>query len=115
VGRDLSGGQWQRVALARGLMRAGPFLVVLDERTAAMDAPSERALLDRYAAAARRAATATGAITLLVTHRFSSALAGDLIVHLDHGRIVETSTHHELVAAGGACAELSELQARGYR
>jgi ATP-binding cassette subfamily B protein len=114
-GRDLSGGQWQRVALARGLMRTDPLLVVLDEPTAAMDAASERALFDHYAAAARDAATTTGAITLLVTHRFSSARAADLIVLLDEGRIVEAGTHSDLIEAGGAYAELYDLQAQAYR
>jgi ABC-type multidrug transport system fused ATPase/permease subunit len=114
-GRDLSGGQWQRVALARGLMRTQPLLVALDEPTAALDAAAERALFDRSAGAARRAATTTGAVTLLVTHRFSSARAADLIVLLDEGRVVEAGTHAQLSEAGGAYAQLYELQARAYR
>jgi ATP-binding cassette subfamily B protein len=114
-GRELSGGQWQRLALARGLMRRDPLLVILDEPTASVDAPTERALFERYAAAARAAGEAYGAVSLLISHRFSTARVADLIVLIEHGRIVETGTHGELVAAGGAYAELYELQARAYR
>jgi ATP-binding cassette subfamily B protein len=113
-GRELSGGQWQRVALARGLMRPAPLLVVLDEPSASLDAPSEAALFDRYAAAARAAAAAHGTITLLVSHRFSTVRAADLIVVLDQGRVVETGSHEGLLASDGAYAELFRLQARAY-
>jgi ABC-type multidrug transport system fused ATPase/permease subunit len=113
-GRELSGGQWQRLALARGLMRDAPLLVVLDEPTASLDPQSEAALFDRYTEAARAAGAASGTITLLVTHRFSTVRAADLIVVLEHGRLLETGTHAELMAAGGTYAELFELQARAY-
>jgi ABC-type multidrug transport system fused ATPase/permease subunit len=113
-GVELSGGQWQRLALARGLMRQDPLLIVLDEPTAALDAAAERALFERYARAARAGAAARGAITLLVTHRFSSARAADHIVVLEGGAVVETGHHDALVRAGGRYAELHALLARSY-
>ncbi|HEX5427482.1 ABC transporter ATP-binding protein [Segeticoccus rhizosphaerae] len=113
-GVGLSGGQWQRVAIARGLMRQTPLLLVLDEPTAALDAATEHALFERYAEAAREAG-ARGSVTLLVTHRFSTVASADLVVVLDQGRVLEAGTHEELIAARGRYAELYELQARGYR
>ncbi len=112
-GRELSGGQWQRIALARGQMREQPLLTVLDEPTAALDAVTEAAVFDRHVkiAAERRH---QGAITLFVSHRFSTVRAADLIVVLDGGRVVETGSHEELMAAGGHYAQLYTLQARGY-
>jgi ATP-binding cassette subfamily B protein len=113
-GHELSGGQWQRIALARGLMRDAPLLVVLDEPTASLDAPTETALYDRYMAAARELGAARGTITLLVSHRFSTVRGADLIVVLDRGKVAETGTHEQLMAAGGTYAELFELQASAY-
>jgi ATP-binding cassette, subfamily B, bacterial len=113
-GVDLSGGQWQRIAIARGMMRQAPLLLVLDEPTSALDAATEHALFERYAAAVREAGR-HGGVTLLVTHRFSTVAAADLVVVLHQGRIVETGPHTELIANQGHYAELYELQARGYR
>jgi ATP-binding cassette subfamily B protein len=113
-GVDLSGGQWQRLAIARGMMRHEPLMLALDEPTSALDAATEHALFDRYAAVAAEAGH-RGAVTLLVTHRFSTVAAADTVLVLDNGRVVEQGTHAELVAAGGKYAELYELQARGYR
>jgi ATP-binding cassette subfamily B protein len=114
AGRELSGGEWQRLALARGLMRSSPLLVVLDEPTASVDAPSESALFERYAQAARTLAAANGTITLLISHRFSTARSADLIVFLEHGRVVEFGSHAELITRGGTYAELFSLQAAAY-
>jgi ATP-binding cassette subfamily B protein len=113
-GQELSGGQWQRLALARGMMRDLPLLLILDEPTASLDAITEAALFERYLSA-RQLAAQSGAITLLVSHRFSTVRMADLIIVLDQGRIVASGDHASLVRAGGLYAELYELQARAYR
>ena len=114
-GVDLSGGQWQGIALSRGQMRHEPLLQVLDEPTAALDPHAEQAIFETFVSSARHARLTTGAVTVLVSHRFSTVRAADLIVVLDHGRVVEQGSHEELVDAGGLYAELYELQARTYR
>jgi ATP-binding cassette subfamily B protein len=114
-GVELSGGQWQKLALGRAMMRSAPLLLVLDEPTASLDAETEHALFERYAGAARRVAAGTGAITVLVSHRFSTVRMADLIVVVDGGRVVEMGSHDALVGVGGLYAELYELQARAYR
>ena len=115
AGVELSGGQWQKLALARAMMRPAPLLLVLDEPTAALDAETEHKLFSRYASMASREAARTGAITLLVSHRFSTVRTADLIVVLDGGRIVGAGTHDQLMAAEGLYADLYDLQARAYR
>jgi ATP-binding cassette subfamily B protein len=118
-GVEVSFGQWQKLALARGFMRDRPLLLVLDEPTAALDAETEHALFERYAEAARggrdAAGVADGRITLLVSHRFSTVRMADVIVVLDGARVVEVGSHDELMAAGGQYAELYRIQAAAYR
>jgi ATP-binding cassette subfamily B protein len=113
-GTDLSFGQWQKLALARGFMRDRPLLLLLDEPTAALDAETEHALFERYAAAARDR-DGSGRITVLVSHRFSTVRMADLIVVLDGARVVETGTHDALMAKGGQYAQLYAIQAAAYR
>jgi ATP-binding cassette subfamily B protein len=113
-GAELSFGQWQRVALARGFMRDDPLLTVLDEPTAALDAETEHALFERYAAQSR-AGHRDGRITLLVSHRFSTVRMADLIIVLQGNRVAEYGTHDELMAHGGTYAELYTIQAEAYR
>lgn len=114
-GTEPSTGQWQKLALGRAMMRDAPLLLVLDEPTASLDALTEHALFERYAGAASRAAGRSGAITVLVSHRFSTVRMADLIVVFDGGRVTELGTHDALVTAGGTYAELYTLQARSYR
>jgi len=113
-GVELSFGQWQKLALARGFMRDQPLLLVLDEPTAALDAETEHALFEHYAAAAR-GRSESGRITILVSHRFSTVRMADLIVVLDGARLVEVGTHDELMAKRGQYSELYGIQAAAYR
>jgi len=113
-GVEVSFGQWQKLALARGFMREHPLLLVLDEPTAALDAETEHALFERYAQAAR-GSTPDGRITILVSHRFSTVRMADLIVVLDGARVVEVGSHEALMAKGGQYAELYGIQAAAYR
>jgi ATP-binding cassette, subfamily B, bacterial len=113
-GVEVSFGQWQKLALARGFMRDEPFLLVLDEPTAALDAETEHALFERYAAGAHRE-DVNGRITVLVSHRFSTVRMADLIVVIDGAHVVEVGSHEELMAMGGHYAELYGIQAAAYR
>lgn len=114
-GHELSEGQWQKLALGRAMMREEPLVLVLDEPTASLDAPTEHALFERYAGAARSTAKRAGAITVLVSHRFSTVRMADVIVVVDGGRVVESGAHPDLITQAGLYAELYELQARAYR
>jgi ATP-binding cassette subfamily B protein len=113
-GSDVSFGQWQKLALARGFMRDQPLVLVLDEPTAALDAETEHALFERYAAAVRED-NGLGRVTILVSHRFSTVRMADLIVVLDGARVIETGTHEELMARRGQYAQLYGIQAAAYR
>ncbi|MDP9197586.1 MAG: ATP-binding cassette domain-containing protein, partial [Pseudomonadota bacterium] len=108
-GRELSGGQWQKIALARAFMRSEADILVLDEPTAAMDAAAEATVYEHF-----RALTA-GRIAILISHRFSTVRMADQIVVLQNGRIIERGSHEELMRANALYAHLFSLQARGYR
>ena len=113
-GVDVSFGQWQKLALARGFMRDEPLIAALDEPTAALDAETEHALFERYAIRAKEGSQ-DGGITILVSHRFSTVRMADLIVVLDGSHVAEVGTHDDLVARGGQYAELYGIQARAYQ
>ncbi|WP_271188849.1 ABC transporter ATP-binding protein [Dactylosporangium matsuzakiense] len=114
-GAELSGGQWQKVALGRAMMREDPLLLILDEPTSALDAEAEHRLFEQYALNARRVGRRTGAITVLISHRFSTVRMADLIVVLDGARVAESGDHATLMAAGGLYAELYAVQAAAYQ
>jgi ATP-binding cassette subfamily B protein len=112
-GTDLSGGEWQKLALSRAMMRDYPLLTIFDEPTSALDPQTEHAMFERIARQTREQA-AGGGITLLISHRFSTVRMADLIVVLKQGRVVEQGSHEELMARPGLYAELYGLQARAY-
>jgi ABC-type multidrug transport system fused ATPase/permease subunit len=109
-GTDLSGGQWQRIALARALcaVKFGAGLVLLDEPTAQLDVRGETEIFQRMLAATRKVTT------ILISHRFSTVRHADRICVLEHGRVVELGTHDELIAAGGRYKTMFELQASRF-
>jgi len=108
-GRELSGGQWQKVALSRAFMRTQADILVLDEPTASIDAAAEATVFEHFRSLTR------DRIAILISHRFSTVRMADQIVVLEEGRIVERGSHAELVKLGGRYARLFELQAQGYR
>jgi len=108
-GRELSGGQWQKIALSRAFMRSDADILVLDEPTAAMDALSEAAIFDHFRSESHNK------MTILISHRFSTVRAADQIVVIHDGKILEQGTHESLLAENGQYAHLFKLQARGYQ
>lgn len=113
-GVDLSEGQWQRIALARASVREEVLLFVLDEPTASLDSPSEHAIFQRYFARARALAQRSGAVTVVVSHRFSTVAEADIVLVMEKGRLVEKGTHAELMERGGIYSEFYNIQASAY-
>jgi ATP-binding cassette subfamily B protein len=107
-GVELSGGEWQKVALARAYIRKAS-VVILDEPTAALDARAEYEVFSRFAE------LVSGQTALLISHRFSTVRMADRVIVLKEGRVVEEGTHDALLAQNGLYAELFSLQAEGYR
>ncbi|MDH5619959.1 MAG: ABC transporter ATP-binding protein/permease, partial [Gammaproteobacteria bacterium] len=108
-GRELSGGQWQKIALSRAFMRSEADILVLDEPTAAMDAASEAAIFDHFQS------QSDTKMTILISHRFSTVRAADRIIVIHNGKVLEQGNHESLLAANGQYASLFRLQAKGYQ
>ena len=108
-GRELSGGQWQKIALSRAFMRSDADILVLDEPTAAMDAASEAAIFDHFQS------QSDTKMTILISHRFSTVRAADRIIVIHDGEILEQGDHESLLAENGQYASLFRLQAKGYQ
>jgi ATP-binding cassette subfamily B protein len=108
-GRELSSGQWQKIALARAFIREGADILVLDEPTAAMDARAEAQVFEQFRELARER------MVILISHRFSTVRMADQILVIQGGHILEQGNHDALMALGGHYAHLFALQARGYR
>jgi ATP-binding cassette subfamily B protein len=108
-GRELSGGQWQKIALSRAFMRSDADILVLDEPTASMDASSEAEVFEHFRTAS------LNKITILISHRFSTVRAAAQIIVIHQGRILERGDHESLLAEDGQYAHLFKLQARGYQ
>ena len=107
-GEELSGGQWQKIALARGFMRDNAEILILDEPTAALDAQAEQDVFDRFTR------LTTGKTSIVISHRFPTVRMADRILVIEKGRIVEQGSHDELLVQKGVYAHLFQLQAKGY-
>ncbi len=108
-GRELSGGEWQKIALSRAFMRTNADILVLDEPTATMDAQAEATVFEHFRSLTR------GKMSILISHRFSTVRMANQIVVIQNGRIIEQGSHEQLTEAGGHYAHLFSLQAEGYR
>ena len=108
-GRELSGGQWQKIALSRAFMRSNADILVLDEPTSAMDAEAEMQIFNRFRAMTRNQ------MAILISHRFSTVRMADQIMVLSKGKVIEQGTHEELLTLKGRYSHLFDLQAAGYR
>jgi len=108
-GRELSQGQWQKIAVARAFTRTDAHLIILDEPTAALDVQTEYDLFTRLAELKK------GRTSLLISHRFSTVRMADIIIVLDKGKVIETGTHEELLQRGGRYAQLFSMQAERYQ
>jgi ATP-binding cassette subfamily B protein len=113
-GIDLSGGEWQKLALARSMMRSAPLVLALDEPTYSLDVESERRVFEWFSRVAKTDNPA-GTITIIVSHRFSTVRAADLIAVIAEGQLAEVGTHADLLARDGAYATMYRTQADGYR
>ncbi len=114
-GRDLSGGQWQRLALARGLMRPTPLLLILDEPTVSIDAVTEQRLLERCVTNARALARTAGTIVVFVSHRYATTRLADQVLMVEDGHISERGSHSQLLAAGQGYSDIYLSQKEAYR
>jgi ATP-binding cassette subfamily B protein len=112
---DLSGGQWQRVAVARGHMSEAPAIRIFDEPSAALDHEAEEALFDALLEQGRELGRRHGTITIVVSHRLASVSAADVVVVLAGGEVEAAGTHHEVLERSARYAELYDIQASGYR
>jgi ATP-binding cassette subfamily B protein len=108
-GQELSGGQWQKIALSRAFMRTNADILVLDEPTAAMDAEAEVQIFDRFRSLTQNQ------MVVLISHRFSTVRMADKIVVMSGGEILEEGSHEELLQLGGRYARLFSIQAAGYQ
>lgn len=114
-GVGLSGGQWQRIALARAFRRQNPLLLLLDEPTSALDPKVEHRIYEGWVQRAHELGHSHGTITLIVSHRLSTAQLADRVIVMEHGQVIDSGTHQDLVTQPGPYRDLFELQAKPYQ